>query len=287
LRSNFPNHFVATNFGNGILGTFWWGDSGELETAVQAVDVCSSDQYMYTSPGVRNNAVNPYGDSTPCSGWPLAGGSGNVSLAQRSGSYGWMITRQRAYSQGNLHPFGVFIETQMPFLTDSGREIILYAQIRGAVWSSLCNEARMINYFQHNGMYTGGAPTTDPNTGASPNTTTYSLVNGDAALKSYVTTLNAQVRAHAPMLNTQSYSFNFGATGVTTMLKGYNGYAYIFTSMALGATTGSKTFTLTGSGITGTSVEVVDESRSINVSGGQFTDTFSNEYSHHIYKVLI
>lgn len=301
-RSTFPTFFTMTNFGNGVLSTFWWGGDGEMEDAVQSVDICSADQYYYTSPGVRNNAVNPYGSSTPADGWPLTGGSSHVAEAKKSGSYGWMITRLREFSidsAGALRPFGVFIETQMPLLTDDDREIILYAQIRGAVWSALCNEARTINYFQHNGFYDSdssgpGVPDidyhmsggNDPNTGTTPNYAGYSLVSGDAALRTYVGTLNSQIHALAPVLNRQSYVWSFGATGITTMLKEKDGYIYIFASVALGGATGSKTFTLP-SGVSGTSVEVINESRSLTVTSGSFTDTFSNDYSQHNYKIAI
>ena len=81
------------------------------------------------------------------------------------------------------------------------------------------------------------------------------------------------------------------------MLKAYNGYAYIFAALGMKANneaatsgtvdpTGSKTFTLP-TGVTGTTVEVVGESRNITVSGGQFTDTFANEYTHHVYKIAL
>jgi hypothetical protein len=77
----------------------------------------------------------------------------------------------------------------MPFLSSSASQldIILYAQMRGAVWSSIIHEARGILYFQQNGFYDQvGAPTIDPNTGAAPNTSLFSLISGDLALRNYV-----------------------------------------------------------------------------------------------------
>ena len=111
-----------------------------------------------------------------------------------------------------------------------------------------------------------------------------SLVDCELALRTYVSTLNAQIASLAPVLNTQSYVWDFSAAGIETMLKAYGGDVYIFTTKSVLGTTGSKTFTLP-SGITGTTVTVVDESRTINVSGGQFTDSFANEYTHHIYRI--
>jgi hypothetical protein len=41
------------------------------------------------------------------------------------------------------------------------------------------------------------------------------------------------------------------------------------------------------SGITGSTVEVVGESRTIPVVGGKFTDTFAKESSYHVYKLAL
>lgn len=124
-----------------------------------------------------------------------------------------------------------------------------------------------------------------------------------------VKAINAKVQSLAPVLNTQSYynttytvngytyyRFTFN-NGTDTMLKTYNGYAYIFAGLGMKANnasatsgtvdaTGTKTFTLPA-GVTGTSVEVVGESRNISVSGGQFSDSFPQEYSYHVYKIAL
>jgi hypothetical protein len=50
---------------------------------------------------------------------------------------------------------------------------------------------------------------------------------------------------------------------------------------------GQRTLTLPP-GVTGTSVEVMFEDRTIQVgSDGKFTDQFPAEYSYHIYKVAL
>jgi len=125
----------------------------------------------------------------------------------------------------------------------------------------------------------------------------------------FVKTVDEQVQALAPVLNTQSYynttrtvngftyyQYNFG-NGTDTMLKTYNGAAYIFAGLGMHCTntsctsgtadsTGSKTFTLPA-GITGTTVTVVGEGRTLPVTNGTFTDTFAAEYSHHIYQITL
>ena len=75
-------------------------------------------------------------------------------------------------------------------------------------------------------------------------------------------------------------------SGTDTMLKTYQGDAYIFAGVGLAQKAGQKTFTLPA-GVHGTTVTVVDENRTIPVTAGKFTDSFAAESSHHIYKVSI
>ena len=51
--------------------------------------------------------------------------------------------------------------------------------------------------------------------------------------------------------------------------------------------TGSKTFTLPDGVITSGTAEVLNESRTVNITAGAFTDTFASEYSQHNYKVAL
>lgn len=276
-RAYNDGRFLFANFGNGVLQSFW--AVGEMSDFLAAVDGCSVDKYVYTSPQVRFEV-----ERSP--NWPLGDTPANNSKV--SAAYGWLMDQMRTFDDElvNRRPIWAFIETKMPFLSESGREIIAYDQIEGAVWSQIVHEARGIIYFQHNGFYGAGAPSVDPNTGVAPTTETYSLVDGQQALKDRVALINSQVTALAPVLNTQSYVWNFGASGIDTMLKSYGGEAYIFASVGIGGMIGSKTFTLP-SGIHGTTVTVINEARSLSVVGGAFTDTFSNEYSHHVYKVSL
>jgi microcystin-dependent protein len=87
----------------------------------------------------------------------------------------------------------------------------------------------------------------------------------------------------APVLNSQPYQWNFG-TGLDTSLRVYNGDAYIL-AMTDGGT-GVRTFTLPP-GVSGAQVEVVDEGRTLTVTNGTFTDTFSAEHTHHIYRISL
>lgn len=93
--------------------------------------------------------------------------------------------------------------------------------------------------------------------------------------------VNLQVKSLVPVINTQSYQYMFGSN-MDTMLKWYNGSAYIFAMGNNGSTPGNRTLTLP-SGLS--SVMVVDENHTVPVSGGSFTDNFAAEYTYHVYKV--
>lgn len=284
--------FLHANFGNGILRTFWSSGASPtnpgkttMDDHVALMDSSSADKYTYTSPDVAD-IIDGVHDAPD---WP------NGVPVQRAYSYGWQADQMKRF-QDTAHPKPIwtFIETARPYLNEAGAGTITPAQIEGAVWSALIHEARGIAYFQHNndGAYGGN----------------YSIVD-IAAVHSGVKAINAKVQSLAPVLNTQSYynttrtingytyyQFTFN-NGTDTMLKTYNGYAYIFAALGMKANntsatsgtvdaTGTKTFALP-TGVTGTQVEVVGESRTINVSGGQFSDTFANEYSSHVYKIAL
>ena len=306
IRALDDGRFVLTNFCHGIRRTVYYagstqsGTSTEMFDAVGANDAACVDQYCYTSPGIRGDP-GPQGicdnfnfpDLHNGTSYLWPGDYQDFEKVDQAAAYGWQAQALSSlYTEKGLHrPVWVAVETKMPFLSEANRDIVLYDEIRGAVWSAIGNGAKGILYFQHNGFYgapgttdPGSYPTIDPNTGILPDDSTMSLVDCEAALRTYISTLNAQITSLAPVLNTQSYVWDFSASGIETMLKVHDDFVYIFATKSVLGTTGSKTFTLP-SGISGTVVTVVDEARTINVSGGQFSDTFANEYSHHIYRI--
>lgn len=267
--------FVFTNLSNGIFNTFW--STNVFTDMIGAVDGCCIDVYAYTRPSLNVG----YTQSVE---WTSLGGNEANSIS--SAAYGWLAKRMSDEQPATRRPTWVFCETKMPFLDEVNSRIILYAQIEGAAWASICNEARGISYFQHNGFYPGGLPVNDPNTGAAHCTSFSSLNDCEAGLQTAVSAINAKIRSLAPVINTQSFVFSFDATGVDTMLKVYQGHIYIFACLGIAAATGSKTFTLPKS-VKGKTVTVMSEDRTIAVSAGRFTDTFASETSHHVYKVRI
>ena len=170
---------------------------------VQLMDAASADKYTYTSPDV--------GDIVPDSpDWP------DGATVASAASYGWQVDQMKRFQDpAHLRPIWTFVETAEPYLTESGGRTITPDQIEGAVWSAIIHEARGIAFFQHN---------SDERCGA------YSLIDCGADLQTRVTALTTQVRTLAPVINTQSYDFDFGS-GTDTMLKTYADNAYVFADL--------------------------------------------------------
>jgi len=251
-RAHNDGRFVQANFGNGVLGTYWATET--MDDQVGLVDVSSVDKYAYSSPHVQD--LLP-GSPT----WPA--GKNPAS----AGAYGWLQDQmERFMSPAASKPNWVFVETAMPYLTEPEARSIDGNQIEGAVWNGIIHGASGIAYFQHNNNGCGN----------------YSLVDCGTTIQKKVKAVDAQVKSLAPVINTQSYVWNFGPK-LETSLKTYNGSAYVF-AMTDGST-GSRTFTLPA-GVTG-DVEVVGEARTIAVTDGTFTDSFASEFTHHIYRIAL
>ncbi len=283
LRAYNDGRFLWSNFGNGIVGTFWAPDT--LDDMYSLVDGASVDKYCYTSPSVRTLFAGIPGFRDKAPSWP--GDNLDDGDVKTSAAYGWMAKRLATVYGNNAKPAWIFVETKRPWLfnndfsdVEAGSTAISYDQLEGAVWSGIANEARGIAYFSQNN--TGPSVTGQPYECSG----SYSLLDCEQDLRDRVTLVHGQVAALAPVLNTQSFAWNFGAAGIDTMLKAKSGFAYVFASVGVNAALGAKTFTLPGA-VTGTTVEVLNESRTIPVTDGQFTDTFAAEYSHHTYKVAI
>ena len=145
--------------------------------------------------------------------------------------------------------------------------------------NSIINEARGILYFNQSfaGSCTGGNILREVQTGSLP--CALSQMN---AMKQ----VDERIEALAPVINTQSYQYNFGPN-LDTMLKIYRGSAYIFAMIngARSSEPGGRTFELPQAMGGAKSVEVLNENRKIAVVDGKFTDKFAHEYTYHIYKI--
>jgi len=256
LRVADDGRFLASNFGNGILRTFWAVNT--MPQFVQSVDVASSDQYAYTSPTVqRNFRQSP--------DWPK--GANPASSA----AYGWQVDQMRRFQDPKrLRPVWTFVEVKRPYLEDEGADSITPDEMEGAMWSAIIHEARGILFFQHNN---------DKNCG------NYALIDCGPAIRDKVTRVTGDIRALAPVINSQSYQWDFDATA-DTMLKLHGDSAYVFAGVGLNDSPGSKTFRLPA-GARAKNVTVVGENRTLRVSDGTFTDTFAAEHTHHVYKISL
>ncbi len=251
FRSRADGRFLQSNFGNGVLGTFWAPST--MPQFVASVDVTSVDKYAYTSPAVDDVILQS-------SNWP----EGREPAT--SSAYGWLQDRMETFSDGTA-PNWVFVETAKPYLTEAGARTIAPEQIEGAVWNAIIHGAGGIAYFQHNNNGTCG---------------TYSILQCGEDLTAKITAVNQEVQSLAPVINSPSYAWEFGS-GIDASLKAVDGSAYIF-AMTDGST-GSKVIALPP-GVTG-AIEVISENRSITPTNGTFTDQFPSEYTHHVYRIAL
>jgi hypothetical protein len=245
------------NYGKGVM--FWQSDADAGKFVNGFSSVVSNDIYWYTDPHV-------------CSA-PAEGPSRGVTSrnCRRSANYGLTMERMRELDalDGKRQPVWAFIEVGHPF-TEDDAPTINGNQIAGAVMSSLIHEARGIQYFNHN-------------FGGSCISQHVLRDRCGAEIRPAVTELNKRVATLAPVLNTQSYAWEFNA-GLDTMLKAWDGSFYVFAMLGSKTATGSHRLTLPPE-LAGSRAEVLFENRTVPISGGAIQDNFAAEYTYHIYKI--
>lgn len=230
----------------------------------------SVDKYYYTQPSCDDirYIIVPI-DSRHC---------------RTASSYGATVraVRDRLAATGTAKPVWNFVEDLSG--APDPRHFHPYiepGQLEGAVMDSIINEARGILYFNQSfaGNCRGGNILRQVQVGESP----------CAQLQmSAMRQVDQRIEALASVINTQSYSYSFGSD-LDTMLKSYDGSAYIF-AMINGAASswpGTRTFKLPPALAHATSVQVLNEGRTIPVKDGRFSDDFVDEYTYHIYKIAI
>ena len=262
--------FKYANFTQMVIGTDM-KDADANAFVNTFTDAVSVDMYWYTI---------PYCDWRPYRDVYLT--SVDQEYCRTASSYGKVVNsvRMRDAADGKLQPVWQFVELLNggpgggPFVAN-----ITPAQLKGAVMSSLINEARGILYFNQSlsgPCQSGNVVRTvqyDPRFCGAPQVAAVKQVNG-------------QIKTLAPVLNTQSYAYSFGS-GLDTMLKTYGGYAYVFAMVDGSSRPGSRTLTLPA-GVTGDPVEVMFENRTLPVTAdGRFTDTFATESTYHVYRVRL
>lgn len=265
--------FIASNYTQLVTRTDWAPYGSQLINH-SGVDGVSIDMYWYTIPDSSYVAAS-YGNA-------YVSDVGYLPNPRRAASYGAMVRglRQIDAGDGVRKPIWMFVEC----LSGSpGEQFVRYidpSELKGAVMSSVIAEARGIMWFNNvasEGYAVGNVLRQAQVQGSGFAGHTQVVAMGEIC---------AFVKNLAPIINTQSYVWDFGAA-CDTMLKAQGGFAYVFAMIDQASNPGSRTFTLPA-GITGSSVEVVGESRTLTVNGSrQFTDTFSYEYTYHVYKIAL
>jgi len=143
------------------------------------------------------------------------------------------------------------------------------AQVRSEVWMALIHGADGIGYFCHS-----WTPSFDE-----------AALLHDTTMLAAVSNINHRISALAPVLNSPTITnvvsvvSGSGTVPIDILVKQFGGHTYIFAAaMSNQATT--AIFTVPA----GDTVDVLDESRQLTVTGGTFTDSFAG-YAVHLYKV--
>lgn len=276
-------HF--TNFtGNMVLPNYTPGDSIAASWLDQN-DVASLDIYWISRDIVCGGSVagEIWRDGSG-SAQPHGNGYNDLNFAEchRSSNYGYQVSEQRrlAAVSGKHEPIWTFVENGGPFTPPEVR-MITPDEMAGGVFNSLIHEARGINYFNHTfneGSCTSSNNLRDPIYYNRPCYT---------AIRAKTKEINSRIKQLAPVLNTQSYQHIFNPK-LETMLKEHSGSYYIFAMpgpVKGGSATGAHNLQLPP-GLNGGTAEVLFENRTISIGANrQFTDSFANHYTYHIYKI--
>ena len=258
--------FMYANYTQMVIGSDL--PKSEQETYVNLTDVISMDQYWYTLPFCDWDPYRGmlYADPIP------------QNTCRTASSYGKAVNSLtiRDAVDGKLQPRWMFIEN----LNGGSSEHVGYissGQLKGAAMNSVINEARGLMWF--NQSLTGPCLTSNALRDAQLKGKEFCAYPQMKAMGE----VNNLVHSLAPVINTQSYQWDFGP-GVDTMLKVHDGQAYVF-AMTDG-TTGVRKFRLPN-GLAGKSARVVDEDRSIDIADNSFSDSFAHEYTYHIYRIKL
>ena len=176
------------------------------------------------------------------------------------------VTNLRGWTGGNK-PVWADIETTNFGATQGPTP----AQTKFEVWSAIIHGARGIDYFCH--IF-------------SPTFAEAGLLQS-STMTAAVSAINSQIKSLAAVLNvgttvSDTVTSSAGSSvPIDSVTLSYGGSTYIFAAAMRGSAT---TATYRPAGITSGTATVLGESRTIPVSGGSFTDTFSG-YDVHIYQI--
>ncbi|UGQ39990.1 DUF4082 domain-containing protein [Rhodococcus aetherivorans] len=262
FRSKVPSGVMTfTNYGKGV--TFWEPRDAAERFVNDFQDVVSADNYWFT-------------DDTICQadqgGVLTKDGQADLSPAEchLAANYGVTTRYVRSLVQPRAAmPVWNFVEVGHPFEEDTGGTIT-GPQIRAAVWSSIINGARGIVYFSHN----FGGPCLS-----------YNIFRdrcGDG-IRDDVRAVNDQINRLAPVLNAPFVDGFARSDGpVDLAAKYHEGSLYVLAGSTRNEG-GDATIALACGNAD--QVEVLDEGRSLPVTGNTFRDTFDDGNAVHLYRI--
>lgn len=153
---------------------------------------------------------------------------------------------------------------------DNGSIYPMPAQTAAEVWNAVIGGARGVEYFDQNANITDTGYTGN---GRYPAGAMYGAIR----------TADSEIAALAPVINAPFAQKYVSASGsMSVMAKYYDGHFYVF---AIPHASGAQTVTFTLAGAPGGTMTVLNEHRTVPVSGGRFTDTFADEDTVHIYEL--
>jgi hypothetical protein len=245
---------------------FWETDPEAAQFVNNFQDVTSADIYWFTDPNVSSGSE---GGVLLNNGNPLT-----VAQTRLAANYGYTVDRMRELDgmDGVHQPIWAFVEVGWPFTETAaqGARTIQPEEITAAVWHSIIAGARGIVYFNHS---FGG-----------PNDSEHVLRDpAYAAQRTAVDSTNALIEQLAPVLNSPfDDAFVTVSPTVRVMAKFSDGGHYVFAGSTQHA---ASTATFTLAGVTSGTASVVGESRTISITGGQFSDNFADGNAIHIYQI--
>ncbi len=270
-----------------------------LSTAVPApggtkrrINVSGADLFFFA--GARSQATNYQcglmefaNPNVPCT----------IAQAARGSNYGDMISTQATLQAPYNAPILCNIEDGGPYTADTQASFYIYpSEMNWAVWSSLIHGCGGIIYFDH--TFAGPAQS-DANIeqpyyqAAQPPAVvsiTTQLNNTDALVKQMAPQLNAPYARGYVTVSPPGWTLDGGVAnqsgGIEVAAKWYNGQFYLFTDTRYPEGTNNTVAQFTLNDPTATSVTVINESRSLPVTAGAFTDTFAHAQTVHIYQVV-
>jgi hypothetical protein len=249
------------NFGKGVA---FWETNAQAACYVNIPDFPSIDVYWFSD----NNACGAgEGGAKP--------GVVTANNCHVAANYGWLVNRVRSLiSPPKSKPVMAFVELGCPH-TATGWPCIRTEQFRAAAWHTIIAGAMGVEFFAHSFKSGAGNGTC----GSFPD-----IQRNCAAVKTVLTTLNAQIQDVKDVLYAPRLTSGFTANGNVRALAKFSGgkfYVLAGTAGHIGPVAGGFSIPCVGDA----TATVLNESRSVPVTDGAWTDTFADPNAVHIYRI--